>query len=415
MEHRVAITGIGAVTPLGNTAPETWEAMRAGRCGIGRIGRFDAEGFAVQVAAEVKGFDGGSLFGAREARHLDRCVQFAMAAADEAMADSGLGAQGAVDPERLGVYIGSGIGGVETYTEQVHLMEKKGLRRASPYLVAMMIPNMSTGNVAIRHNAQGPTLPVVTACATSAHAVGEAFRAVKHGYADAILAGGAEAPIIPEVISGFTACRALTTNPDPDEACRPFDADRDGFVMGEGGCVLALEAWEHAVARGARIYAEVVGYGNTDDAHHITSPDPDASGIARAVRLAVEEGGVRPEEGLYVNAHGTSTRLNDSSETLGLKRALGEKAARAAHVSSTKSMTGHMIGATGAVEVMACALALRDGVVPPTINYRTPDPACDLDYTPNKAVACELAWALSTNLGFGGHNACVALRAAKEA
>lgn len=415
MEHRVAITGIGAVTPLGNTAPETWEAMRTGRCGIGRIGRFDAEGFAVQVAAEVKGFDGGSLFGAREARHLDRCVQFAMAAADEAMADSGLGAQGAVDPERLGVYIGSGIGGVETYTEQVHLMEKKGLRRASPYLVAMMIPNMATGNVAIRHNAQGPTLPVVTACATSAHAVGEAFRAVKHGYADAILAGGAEAPIIPEVISGFTACRALTTNPDPDEACRPFDADRDGFVMGEGGCVLALEAWEHAVARGARIYAEVVGYGNTDDAHHITSPDPDASGIARAVRLAVEEGGVRPEEGLYVNAHGTSTRLNDSSETLGLKRALGEKAARAAHVSSTKSMTGHMIGATGAVEVMACALALRDGVVPPTINYRTPDPACDLDYTPNKAVACELAWALSTNLGFGGHNACVALRAAKEA
>ena len=415
MEHRVAITGIGAVTPLGNTAPETWEAMRAGRCGIGRIGRFDAEGFAVQVAAEVKGFDGGSLFGAREARHLDRCVQFAMAAADEAMADSGLGAQGAVDPERLGVYIGSGIGGVETYTEQVHLMEKKGLRRASPYLVAMMIPNMATGNVAIRHNAQGPTLPVVTACATSAHAVGEAFRAVKHGYADAILAGGAEAPIIPEVISGFTACRALTTNPDPDEACRPFDADRDGFVMGEGGCVLALEAWEHAVARGARIYAEVVGYGNTDDAHHITSPDPDAAGIARAVRLAAAEGGVRPEEGLYVNAHGTSTRLNDSSETLGLKRALGEKAARAAHVSSTKSMTGHMIGATGAVEVMACALALRDGVVPPTINYRTPDPACDLDYTPNKAVACELAWALSTNLGFGGHNACVALRAAKEA
>lgn len=415
MEHRVAITGIGAVTPLGNTAPETWEAMRAGRCGIGRIGRFDAEGFAVQVAAEVKGFDGGSLFGAREARHLDRCVQFAMAAADEAMADSGLGAQGAVDPERLGVYIGSGIGGVETYTEQVHLMEKKGLRRASPYLVAMMIPNMATGNVAIRHNAQGPALPVVTACATSAHAVGEAFRAVKHGYADAILAGGAEAPIIQEVISGFTACRALTTNPDPDEACRPFDADRDGFVMGEGGCVLALEAWEHAVARGARIYAEVVGYGNTDDAHHITSPDPDASGIARAVRLAVAEGGVRPEEGLYVNAHGTSTRLNDSSETLGLKRALGEKAARAAHVSSTKSMTGHMIGATGAVEVMACALALRDGVVPPTINYRTPDPACDLDYTPNKAVACELAWALSTNLGFGGHNACVALRAAKEA
>ncbi len=415
MEHRVAITGIGAVTPLGNTAAETWEAMRAGRCGIGPITRFDAEGFAVQVAAEVKGFDGEAYFGRREARHLDRCVQLAMAASDEAMADSGLDAEGAIDRERLGVYVGSGIGGVETYTDQVHLMEKKGLRRASPYLVAMMIPNMASGNIAIRQKAQGPTLPVVTACATSAHAVGEAFRAVKHGYADAILAGGAEAAIIPEVIAGFTACRALTTNPDPQTACRPFDADRDGFVMGEGGCVLVLEQWEHAVARGARIYAEVVGYGNTDDAHHITSPDPEAAGIARAVELAVAEGGVRPEEGLYINAHGTSTKLNDSSETLGFKRALGEDAARAAHVSSTKSMTGHMIGATGAAEVMACALALRDGVVPPTINYRTPDPACDLGYTPNEARACELTWALSTNLGFGGHNACIALRAAKEA
>ena len=376
MEHRVAITGIGAVTPLGNTAPATWEAMLVGRCGVGPITRFDAEGFAVQVAAEVKGFNGEAYFGRREARHLDRCVQFAMAAADEAMADSGLGAEGAVDHERLGVYIGSGIGGIETYTDQVHMMAEKGMRRASPYLVAMMIPNMASGNVAIRHDAKGPTLPVVTACATSAHAVGEAFRAIKHGYAD---------------------------------------ADRDGFVMGEGGCVLVLEQWEHAVARGARIYAEVVGYGNTDDAHHITSPDPEAAGIARAISLAVDEGGVRPEEGLYINAHGTSTKLNDSSETLGIKRALGDEAARAAHVSSTKSMTGHMIGATGAAEVMACALALRDGVVPPTINYRTPDPACDLDYTPNEARACELTWALSTNLGFGGHNACVALRAAKEA
>ena len=415
MEHRVAITGIGAVTPLGNTTTETWEAMCAGRCGIGPITRIDTEGLSVDVAAEVKGFDGEAYFGRREAKHLDRCVQFAMAAADEAMTDAGLDAEGAVDHERLGVYIGSGIGGVETYTEQVHLMGEKGPRRASPYLVAMMIPNMAAGNVAIRHNAQGPTLPVVTACATSAHAVGEAFRAIKHGYADAILAGGAEAPIIREVVAGFTACRALSTNLDPATACRPFDAERDGFVMGEGGCVLALEQWEHAVARGARIYAEVVGYGNTDDAHHITSPDPEAAGIARAISQAVTEGGVNPGEGLYINAHGTSTKLNDASETLGFKRALGEDAARAAHVSSTKSMTGHMLGATGAVEIMACALALRDGIVPPTINYATPDPACDLDYTPNEARACDLGWALSTNLGFGGHNACVALRAVKEA
>ena len=251
---------------------------------------------------------------------------------------------------------------------------------------------------------------MVTACATSAHAVGEAFRAIKHGYADAILAGGAEAAIIPDAVAGFTSCRALTTNPDPATACRPFDADRDGFVMGEGACVLVLESMEHAQARGAHIYAEVVGYGNTDDAYHITSPDPEAAGIARAISLAVAEGDVKPSEGLYINAHGTSTKLNDSSETAGIKRALGEDAARAAHVSSTKSMTGHMIGATGAIEVMACAMALEQGVVPPTINYHTPDSACDLDYTPNRAVRADLTWALSTNLGFGGHNAAIALR-----
>ena len=410
MEHRVAITGIGAVTPLGNTAAETWKAMRAGRCGIGPITRFDAEGFAVQVAAEVKGFDGEAYFGRREARHLDRCVQLAMAASDEAMADSGLDAEGAIDRERLGVYVGSGIGGVETYTDQVHLMEKKGLRRASPYLVAMMIPNMASGNIAIRHKAQGPTLPVVTACATSAHAVGEAFRAVKHGYADAILAGGAEAAIIPEVIAGFTACRALTTNPDPQTACRPFDADRDGFVMGEGGCVLVLEQWGHAVARGARIYAEVVGYGNTDDAHHITSPDPEAAGIARAVELAVAEGGVRPEEGLYINAHGTSTKLNDERETQAIKTVFGEHAQELA-VSSTKSMTGHMLGAAGAVEAIFTALALRDSYLPATIGCEEPDSACDLDYVTGEGRSASLSYAMSNSLGFGGHNACILMKA----
>lgn len=411
MEHRVAITGVGAVTPLGNTAKETWAAMKRGECGIGPITRFDTEAFKVKVAAEVKGFDGAELLGKQEAAHQDLNVQYALVASDEAMSDSGLDVEGAIDLDRLGVYVGSGVGGVESLVDNVHTIAERGPRRASPFMITMIIANMAAGCISIRHKACGPTLPVVTACATSAHAVGEAFRAIKGGYADAILAGGTEAGIIPDVIAGFTSCRALTTNPDPATACRPFDADRNGFVMGEGACVLVLEEWEHAVARGAHIYAEVVGYGNTADAHHITSPDPEARGITRAIRDAIAEGGVRPEEGLYINAHGTSTKLNDASETLGFKQALGEEAARAAHISSTKSMTGHMIGATGAVEAMACALALHDGVVPPTINYHTPDEACDLDYTPNEAVECQLGWALSTNLGFGGHNAALALRA----
>lgn len=414
MEHRVAITGMGTVTPVGNTAQETWASLVAGVSGIGPLTRFDTTGFKVSVAAEVKGFDGAGLLGKVEAAHEDLFVQYVLVASDEAMADSGLDAADAIDHERLGVYVGSGTGGMTTLVDNVHTIAERGPRRASPFMIPMMISNMAAGSVSIRHRALGPTLPVVSACATSAHAVGEAFRAIKGGYADAILAGGSEAAIIPESIAGFTSCRALSTNPDPATACRPFDAGRDGFVMGEGACILVLEDLEHARARGAHVYAEVVGYGNTADAYHVTSPDPEAAGIARAIRLAVEEGGVRPDEGLYVNAHGTSTKLNDASETLGLKRALGEKAARAAHVSSTKSMTGHMIGATGAVEVLVCARALEEGVVPPTIGYATPDPACDLDYTPNEAVRCELTWALSTSLGFGGHNAALALRAYRE-
>ncbi len=414
MEHRVAITGMGTVTPVGNTAQETWASLVAGVSGIGPLTRFDTTGFKVSVAAEVKGFDGAGLLGKVEAAHEDLFVQYVLVASDEAMADSGLDAADAIDHERLGVYVGSGTGGMTTLVDNVHTIAARGPRRASPFMIPMMISNMAAGSVSIRHRALGPTLPVVSACATSAHAVGEAFRAIKGGYADAILAGGSEAAIIPESIAGFTSCRALSTNPDPATACRPFDAGRDGFVMGEGACILVLEDLEHARARGAHVYAEVVGYGNTADAYHVTSPDPEAAGIARAIRLAVEEGGVRPDEGLYVNAHGTSTKLNDASETLGLKRALGEKAARAAHVSSTKSMTGHMIGATGAVEVLVCARALEEGVVPPTIGYATPDPACDLDYTPNEAVRCELTWALSTSLGFGGHNAALALRAYRE-
>ena len=411
MERRVAITGIGAVSPVGNTAPATWEALKAGTSGIGEITHFDASEINVKVAAEVKGFDGAELLGRAEARHADLVSQYAMVASDEAVADAGLDEEGAIDHDRLGVYVGSGVGGITTLVQNVHTISQRGPRRASPFMIPMMIANMPAGMVSIRHDARGPVLPIVTACATSAHSVGEAFRAVRHGDADAILAGGAEAGILLEAVAGFQSAKALTRNPDPATACRPFDAERDGFVMGEGACILVLEELGHALARGAKVYAEVVGYGNTSDAHHMTSPDPEARGFSRALALAVEEGGVRPEEGLYINAHGTSTKLNDSSETLGIKLALGEEAAHAAHVSSTKSMTGHMLGATGAIEVMASALALRDGIIPPTINYRTPDPECDLDYTPNEAVEADVRWALSGNLGFGGHNAAIALRA----
>ena len=412
MEHRVAITGIGAVTPLGNTAKKTWEGMVAGRCGIGPITHFDTEAFKVKVAAEVKDFDGAELLGKQEAAHLDLYSQYALVASDEAMADSGLSEEGAIDHERLGVYVGSGTGGINAFADNVHTIAERGPRRASPFMITMMIANMATGNIAIRHKALGPTLPVVTACATSAHAIGEAFRAIKHGYADAILAGGAEAAIMPESIAGFTSCRALTTNPDPATACRPFDADRDGFIMGEGACVLVLEEWEHAVARGAHIYAEVVGYGNTDDAHHITSPDPEAAGITRAIRLAVEEGGVKPEEGLYINAHGrldqAQRRLRDARLQARPRR--GGRP-RGAHLLDQVDDRPHdrCDWRGGGHGLRARARETQRSTV---INYRTPDPECDLDYTPNEAVECELTWALSTNLGFGGHNAALALRAA---
>lgn len=415
MNRRVVITGMGAITPVGLSAPETWDALAAGRSGIGEIEAFDTTDFRVKVAAEVKGFDAAAALGKGDAKHNDRNVQFALVASDEAMKDSGLDQEGAIDPERLGVYIGSGIGGIGTIEEQMERMLEGGPRKISPFFVPMIIANMASGQVSIRHHAKGPTLPIVTACATSTNAVGEAFRAIKGGYADAILAGGSEAAIVPVSIAGFMNARALSTNPDPKTACRPFDANRNGFVMGEGACVLVLEELEHARARGAKIVAEVMGYGNTADAYHITSPDPDASGITRAIQQAVAEAGLDPEEGLYINAHGTSTKLNDSSETKGIKQALGEKAARSAHISSTKSMTGHMLGATGAVEAMACACALEHGIVPPTINLHDPDPACDLDYTPNVAVPFEGKWALSTSLGFGGHNAVIALRKYEEA
>lgn len=410
MDRRVVITGMGAITPVGNTAEESWGALVAGKNGIGTITAFDTTGFRVTVAAEVKDFDPVAALGKPDTLHNDRNVQFALVASDEAMKSSGLDAEGAIDPERLGVYVGSGVGGIGTTEAQVTRCNDAGARKVSPFFVPMMIANMAAGQVSIRHHALGPTLPVVTACATSTNAIGEAYRAIRFGYADAILAGGTEAAIVPVSIAGFTNCRALTTNPDPATACRPFDANRDGFVMGEGACILVLEELEHALARGANIVAEVCGYGNTADAYHITSPDPTAGGITRAIKQAVAESGMDPAEGLYINAHGTSTKLNDKTETMGIKQALGEKAAHAAHVSSTKSMTGHMLGATGAVEAMACACALRDSVIPPTIGLAEPDADCDLDYTPGHSVPFDGRWAMSTSLGFGGHNAVVVLR-----
>lgn len=409
MEQRVAITGIGAVSPLGNTALATWAAMCAGTCGIGPITHFDTDAFAVKVAAEVKGFDGNEYFGKRDAKHLDPCVQFAMAASDEAMHDAGFDVEGAIDRERLGVYVGSGVGGMQTLVDNVHTIADRGPRRASPYMIAMMIPNMASGNIAIRHKAKGPTLPVVTACATSAHAVGEAFRAIKHGYADAILAGGAEAAIIPDAVAGFTSCRALTTNPDPATACRPFDADRDGFVMGEGAGVLVLEDLDHAKARGAKIYAEIAGYGLSGDAHHITTPSTD--GPVRCMRMALRHAGMNPDEIDYLNAHGTSTSVGDANEVKAIREVFGDHAARLA-VNSTKSMTGHLLGGAGGIESVFSVMAIRDQVSPPTINLDNLDPECaGVDIVGKTARQMKIRAAMKNSFGFGGTNSTVIYKA----
>ena len=409
--RRVVVTGMGAVTPVGNHLEEYWNSISQGICGIGPITRFDASDKKVQIAAEDKGFDPTEYMEKSELRKNDLFVQYAVAAAEQAMQDSGLA--GTVAPERLGVYVGSGIGGILTTTENSDKL-CQGAKRVSPFMVPMMIVNMASGTISIRTQAKGPTLPVVTACATSTHAIGEAFRAVKHGYADAILAGGSEAAVCNLTLAGFTSCMALSTNNDPATACRPFDKNRDGFVMGEGAGILVLEEYEHAKARGAKIYGEICGYGNTSDAYHVTAPDPEAEGITRAIQLALEEAGVSPDASMYVNAHGTSTPLNDKSETLAFKKAFGE-AARQVAISSTKSMTGHMLGAAGAVEAIACLKALETGIIPPTIGLQEPDPECDLDYTPGKARKAQLRTALSTSLGFGGHNGCLVFRKIEEA
>lgn len=409
--RRVVVTGMGAVTPVGNDVSAFWAGLLQGKNGIDRITQFDPSEFKATLAGEVKEFDPLLYMEKGDARKFDLFVQYAMAAAVQAMADSKL--EGQLAPERLGVYFGSGIGGFHTFTtEHTNLLEK-GPRRVSPLFVPKMISNIAAGNIAIRFHALGPCISISTACATGTSCIGEAYRAVKHGYADAAIAGGSEASITPLALAGFINCMALTTSADKACASIPFDKRRSGFVMGEGAGALILEEYEHARARGAVIYAELAGYGSTCDAYHVTAPDPDAAGAARAIADALAEAGGQYAAGIYINAHGTSTPLNDKTETLAIKKALGEQAYQA-HISSTKSMTGHMLGAAGAVEAIAAVLALHEGMVPPTIGLAEPDEECDLDYTPNRAVKAELDLALSTSLGFGGHNACVAFKKAED-
>lgn len=408
---RVAVTGMGVITPVGNDIETFWNNAKNAVCGVGKISRFDASGLKVSLDAEVKDFNPKQYYDSmQEIRRSDLFMQYAMAAAKQAVEQSGI-LSSDIDKERLGVYIGSGIGGIGTTIREHDRLNEKGPDMVSPFFVPMMIGNMAAGSVAIRFGAKGPTLPVITACATSTHTIGEAYRAIRHGYADAIIAGGSEASINALAMAGFVSCQALSLSENPEEGSLPFDRRRGGFVMGEGAGILVLEEYEHAKKRGATIYAEVTGYGNTCDAYHITAPDPSGSGAVRAIRMAVSESGIGDDDTVYVNAHGTGTHLNDVMETKALREVFGKQAEKL-HISSTKSVTGHMLGATGAVEAIASVLALRDGIVPPTANYREPDPECDLDYTPNVAVKADLTCAISTSLGFGGHNACIAFRKA---
>lgn len=406
--RRVVVTGIGAVTPLGNNTADTWQNMKSGRNGIAPITHFNTDNFKAKLGAEVKGFDPKEYLEVNEVLRTDRYAQFAVAASQQAVEESGV--KGTVEPERFAVLFGTGIGGIGTFeTEHTKLMEK-GPRRVSPLFVPMMIGNMASGLIAIRHDCRGPAMPAVTACASGSNAIGEAMRLVRHGYADAVITGGAEASIVPIAVAGFSNMKALSVSDDPDAASLPFDKRRGGFVIGEGSVALVLEEYEHAKARGAKIYGEVCGYGSTCDAYHITAPHPDGRGGAQAMTDAMKEAGYTENDTVYINAHGTGTPMNDAVETIAIRKALGEENAGKAFVSSTKSMTGHMLGAAGAVEAMACLFALNEGIIPPTINLLEQDEQCDLNCVPNTAVKAEITLALSNSLGFGGHNACLAFR-----
>ena len=415
MMKRVVITGMGVVSPVGSKLDKFWDNLVNGVSGIDYITKFDTTNFKAKIAAEVKDFNPLDYYdNASDARKADQFTQYAVGAASEAMADSGL-MECEFDRERFGVYVGSGIGGIQTMINQVHTLDERGPSRVSPFFIPMMIANMASGAISIKYGAKGPTLPIVTACATSANAVGEAFRAIKHGYADVIIAGGSESAVNELSMAGFVNCKALSESNDINRASIPFDAERNGFVMGEGAGILILEEYDHAVKRNAKIYAEVCGYGNTSDAYHVTSPDPEGCGGERAIRDSVKEANINIESDakIYINAHGTSTPPNDRIETLAIKKVFGDEAKKL-YISSTKSMTGHMLGAAGGVELIASALALRDGIIPPTINYRVADPDCDLNYVPNTACKADIEYALSSSLGFGGHNACVALKKFSE-
>lgn len=406
--RRVVVTGMGAVTPLGNNVADTWSGLRTGKNGIDHITLFDTEKFKAKLAAEVRGFDPGQYLEVNDVLRTDRYTQFAAASAQQAVDESGIA--GKVDPDRFSVLFGTGIGGINTFeTEHTKLLEK-GPRRVSPLFIPMMISNMAAGMIAIRHDCRGTAMPIVTACASGSNAIGEAMRLIRHGYADAVITGGTEASVTPSAVAGFVNMQALSTSDDPNAASLPFDSRRGGFVIGEGSVAFVLEEYEHAVSRGARIYGELCGYGTTCDAYHITAPHPEARGGAKAMTDAMAEAGYTAEDTVYVNAHGTGTPMNDAIETIAIKKALGEEKAREAFVSSTKSMTGHMLGAAGAIEALACIFALQESIIPPTINLNEQDEACDLNCVPNTAVKAPVTLALSNSLGFGGHNACLAFR-----
>ena len=406
--RRVVVTGLGVVSPVGSDIKTCWNNLTAGYNGIGPITCFDTTNYKAKLGAQVKGFEPLDYMDKSETMRSDKYAQYALGAAVQAVEESGV--IGTLPPDRVAVYFGSGIGGLNTVSTEIGKLENRGPHRVSPLCVPMMIANMAAGMIAIRYNCQGAALPAVTACASGSNAIGEALRVIRHGYADAVITGGAEASIVPVGIAGFINMKALSVSEDPDAASLPFDARRGGFVIGEGAAALVLEEYEHAKTRGARIYGEVCGYGSTCDAYHITAPHPEAEGGARAMKQALEEAGYNGTESIYVNAHGTGTPLNDVGETLAIKKALGEEQAKKALISSTKSMTGHMLGAAGAMEAIVCLKVLETGMVPPTINLWEPDPQCDLNYVPNTAVEAKIALCVSNSLGFGGHNACLAFR-----
>ncbi len=406
--NRVVVTGIGVITPVGKDVHTFWENIKKGKHGFSFIEAFDTERFKAKIAGEIKDFHPEDYIDKKEARRMDRFCQFAIAATQEAVKDSNIDFS-AYDPYRVGCLIGSGIGGLETFETECDKYYAKDSVRISAFMIPSMISNMASGMISMQYNLKGSSFAVTSACASSTHALGEAYRAIKHGYLDAVVVGGAEAVITPVAVGAFQNMQALSVSDNPDRCSTPFDQERNGFVMGEGAGMLVLETYENAVKRGAKIYAEIAGYGTTSDAYHITSPDPEGAGAAMAMKLAVEDAGIVPSEVDYINAHGTGTPLNDKYETIAIKKAFGEHAYQL-YVSSTKGATGHLLGAAGAVEGIACCLAIRDGVIPPTANHQVRDPECDLNIVPNQALNREVKIALSNSLGFGGHNATVLFR-----